>query len=171
MKTTLWYISGKSQPRRSVSSNPLPSPADVASVLQSIPARNHESVTALLGSWAELLLHDLASTGGLKTHNCCKSQTKVHGECYGKLGNGKCLEYMRSLPAVDTGSCNFGKQFFGLQLILFKYKILNFTQKNEWFSKVVWIRFMLNYNSSLKLVSKNVFHSLKMPVNINERIC
>lgn len=101
------YSDGKSQPRRSVSSNPLPSPADVASVLQSIPARNHESVTALLGSWAELLLHDLASTGGLKTHNCCKSQTKVHGECYGKLGNGKCLEYMRSLPAVDTGSCNF----------------------------------------------------------------
>lgn len=28
---------------------------------------------------------------------------------------------MRSLPAVDTGSCNFGKQFFDLQLKNIKY--------------------------------------------------
>ncbi|XP_072375481.1 chorion peroxidase-like, partial [Diabrotica undecimpunctata] len=98
----------KSQPKQSVTSHSLPSPIDVASTLQSNPATKHESVTALLGAWTELLLHDLASTGNMKSQDCCSDNAKKHGECYGKLGNGQCREYMRTLPAVDMDTCEFG---------------------------------------------------------------
>ncbi|CAH0563572.1 unnamed protein product [Brassicogethes aeneus] len=101
------YSDGKTQPRQSNSNHALPSPLDVASTLQTIPSRNHESVTALLGAWSELLLHDLASTGNLKSQDCCSDEAKTHGECYGKLSNGQCREYMRTLPAVDSDSCKF----------------------------------------------------------------
>ncbi|XP_066250383.1 uncharacterized protein [Euwallacea similis] len=101
------YADGRSQPRQSFTSKPLPSPSEISSILQTIPARNHESVTALFGAWGELLLHDLASTGGLKTQSCCEVQEKAHGECYGELSDGTCMEYMRSLPAMDTDSCKF----------------------------------------------------------------
>ncbi|XP_072395913.1 uncharacterized protein [Diabrotica undecimpunctata] len=102
------YADNKSQPKQSVTSHSLPSPIDVASTLQSNPATKHESVTALLGAWTELLLHDLASTGNMKSQDCCSDNAKKHGECYGKLGNGQCREYMRTLPAVDMDTCEFG---------------------------------------------------------------
>ncbi|XP_074027554.1 uncharacterized protein isoform X2 [Leptinotarsa decemlineata] len=101
------YGDGKSQPKQSVSSHSLPSPIDIASTLQNNPATKHESVTALLGAWSELLLHDLANTGNLKSQDCCSENAKKHGECYGKLGHGQCREYMRTLPAVDMDSCKF----------------------------------------------------------------
>ncbi|CAH1108455.1 unnamed protein product [Psylliodes chrysocephalus] len=101
------YADKKSQPKQSVSSHSLPSPLDVAATLQNNPATKHESVTALLGAWTELLLHDLASTGNMKSQDCCSDNAKKHGECYGKLGNGQCREYMRTLPAVDMDTCEF----------------------------------------------------------------
>lgn len=100
---------GISKPRESTHNHHLPSAQDVASTLQNIPAEKHESVTALLGAWSELLLHDLASTGNLKSQDCCSDDAKKHAECFGKLGNGQCREYMRTLPAVDMDSCNFSK--------------------------------------------------------------
>ncbi|EFA09156.2 hypothetical protein TcasGA2_TC005493 [Tribolium castaneum] len=100
------YADGRSQPRQSVTTHALPSPLDVAVTLQTVPATPHESVTALLGAWSELLLHDLASTGNLKSQDCC-SDGRKHGECYGRVGHGQCREYMRTLPAIDMDDCDF----------------------------------------------------------------
>lgn len=102
---------GKVQPRVSNSPKPLPNPLDVTSTLQSIPVQSHESVTALLGAWSELLLHDLAMTGNLKSQDCCVDNAG-HPECYGKLGNGQCKEYMRTLPSMDMDQCSFSKYFW-----------------------------------------------------------
>ncbi|KAL1488622.1 hypothetical protein ABEB36_014425 [Hypothenemus hampei] len=99
------YSDGKSLPRESASSYLLPSPFTISFALRTIPAKNHESVTALLGAWSELLLHDMVGTGNLKSQNCCTG--KAHIECYGKLTDGKCKEYMRSLPAVEANQCHF----------------------------------------------------------------
>ncbi|KAJ8915169.1 hypothetical protein NQ315_000421 [Exocentrus adspersus] len=102
------YADGKSSPKRSVSvAHALPNPLDVASTLQNNPGKPHDSVTALLGAWSELLLHDLASTGNLKSRDCCSENAKSNDECYGMLGNGQCVEYMRTLPAVDMDVCSF----------------------------------------------------------------
>ncbi|XP_018331432.1 uncharacterized protein LOC108741220 [Agrilus planipennis] len=100
------YADGFSQPRLSVKNRPLPGPLDVADSLKSKPIVPHESVTALVGAWSELLLHDLASIGNLRNQECCKSKS-IHPECYGWLGNGQCSEYMRSLPAMDMDDCEF----------------------------------------------------------------
>ncbi|KAL1488619.1 hypothetical protein ABEB36_014422 [Hypothenemus hampei] len=100
------YADGKFQPRSSSLSKPLPNPLDVAATLQTIPSHSHESVTALLGAWSELLLHDLAMTGNLKSYDCC-SDNSNHPECYGRLGNGQCKDYMRTLPSMDIDHCNF----------------------------------------------------------------
>lgn len=96
-------------PRQSGTTHALPSPLDVAATLQNIPSKKHESVTALLGAWSELLLHDLASTGNLKSQDCCSEDARNHGECYGRVGHGQCREYMRTLPAVDMDDCAFGR--------------------------------------------------------------
>ncbi|KAJ8969968.1 hypothetical protein NQ317_008531 [Molorchus minor] len=101
------HLLGVSRPRQSVTTHTLPSPLDVASTLQTNPATAHDSVTALLGAWSELLLHDLASTGNLRSQDCCSENAKNNKECYGMVGNGQCLEYMRSLPSVDMDTCNF----------------------------------------------------------------
>ena len=87
----------------------LPSPLEAAATLQTVPAAPHESVTALLGAWGELLLHDLASTGNLRSQDCCSDDGMSHGECYGRVGHGQCREYMRTLPAVDMDDCGFGE--------------------------------------------------------------
>ncbi|XP_050297990.1 uncharacterized protein LOC126737238 [Anthonomus grandis grandis] len=102
------YADGKSQPRTSSlsTSEPLPNPLEVASTLQSIPSEVHDSVTSLLGAWSEVLLHDLAMTGNLKSEECC-SDNSSHPECYAKLGNGQCKDYMRTLPSVDLDQCSF----------------------------------------------------------------
>lgn len=100
---------GKTQPRTSVGTHALPSPLDITDTLQSIPERDHESVTALLGAWGELLLHDLASTGNLRSQDCCSDEAKRHGECYGKVGHGQCRDYMRTLPALQPEECEFSK--------------------------------------------------------------
>ncbi|ERL88558.1 hypothetical protein D910_05943 [Dendroctonus ponderosae] len=100
------YADRKSQPRSSSTTKSLPNPLDVSATLQSIPVQSHESVTALLGAWSELLLHDLAMTGNLKSEDCC-ADNEIHQECYGHLGNGQCKEYMRTLPSMDVDSCNF----------------------------------------------------------------
>lgn len=71
------------------------------------PSVQHESVTALLGAWSEFILHDLASTGNMRSLDCCASKTNL-GECLGDIGGGVCKEYMRSLPAVDMDDCLFG---------------------------------------------------------------
>ncbi|KAJ8944427.1 hypothetical protein NQ318_002123 [Aromia moschata] len=96
---------GISQPRTSADS--LISPLDAASLLQNDPPKNHESVTALLGAWSELLLHDLAGTGNLNTKGCCSEETKDDVECYGMVGRGQCKEYMRTLPSMDMHACEF----------------------------------------------------------------
>ncbi|CAH1129175.1 unnamed protein product [Ceutorhynchus assimilis] len=101
------YADGISAPKESVSDSPLRSPLDISVSLQNIATHAHESVTALLGAWSELLLHDLASTGNLKSQSCCDDGKKNHGECYGKLPNGECREYMRTLPAVEMDNCDF----------------------------------------------------------------
>ncbi|XP_050297989.1 peroxidasin homolog isoform X2 [Anthonomus grandis grandis] len=101
------YADGKTEPRRSSSGYPLPNPVELSRTLQNIPSKSHESVTALLGAWSELLLHDLASTGNLKSLDCCKRDRKNHGECFGDLGDGECREYMRTLPSVDVDACEF----------------------------------------------------------------
>ncbi|KAF7278210.1 hypothetical protein GWI33_008704 [Rhynchophorus ferrugineus] len=101
------YADGKSQPKSSFTTFPLPTPQDVAVALQRIPARTHDSVTALLGAWGELLLHDLASTGNLKGRDCCKDKGKRNQECYPLIQNGNCIEYMRTLPSMDKENCQF----------------------------------------------------------------
>ncbi|CAH1116127.1 unnamed protein product [Phaedon cochleariae] len=101
------YADGKSQPRQSVTPHPLPNPLSVAAALQAAPAPAHESVTALAGAWSELLLHDLAGTGNLRSLDCCGEGAKRHAECMGKLGGGQCKEYMRTLPALDEEDCKF----------------------------------------------------------------
>ncbi|XP_066153356.1 uncharacterized protein [Euwallacea fornicatus] len=101
------YADGKSSPRQSGTSQRLPNPLEVSAILQSIPAQSHESVTSLLGAWSELLLHDLAMTGNLKNQDCCSDNAPAHPECYAKLGNGECKEYMRTLPSMDVDQCSF----------------------------------------------------------------
>lgn len=102
-------VAGKSKPKESANTRPLPSPLDVASALQNNPASQHESVTALLGAWSELLLNDLSNTGNLKSQDCCSENARNNEECYGMVGHGQCREYMRTLPAVDMDVCSFGK--------------------------------------------------------------
>lgn len=102
-------ITGISRPRVSVGTHSLASPLDIAATLQTIPERKHESVTALVGAWSELLLNDLVSVGSMPPVDCCSESAEQHPECYGRLGNGQCKVYMRSLPTSDPESCNFGK--------------------------------------------------------------
>ncbi|XP_060522685.1 uncharacterized protein LOC132699805 [Cylas formicarius] len=99
------YADGKKKPRQSILSLALPNPLQVAATLQNIPAQPHDSVTALLGAWSELLLHDLAMTGNLKARDCCGDSADRHPECYSELGNGQCKEYMRTLPSIDAEQC------------------------------------------------------------------
>ncbi|XP_030764452.1 uncharacterized protein LOC115888753 [Sitophilus oryzae] len=99
------YADGKLSPRQF--STPLPNPLLVSSTLQSIPPKSHEYVTSLLGAWSELLLHDLAMTGNLRSQDCCSDSDKKHPECYSKLGDGQCKEYMRTLPSIDVDQCKF----------------------------------------------------------------
>lgn len=101
-------FAGKSQPRQSSGTHALPSALEIAHAFRNVPEKAHESVTALLGAWSELLLHDLASTGNLKSQKCC-SQDSTHGECYGRIGSNHCLEYMRSIPTTENDECHFGK--------------------------------------------------------------
>ncbi|CAH1185902.1 unnamed protein product [Phyllotreta striolata] len=101
------YNRGSSLPRESPTAHKLPNPSEVASAFQEHPAGNHESVTALLGSWGEFLLNDLVSTGNMKSRNCCGEKRGAHRECYVKFDGEKCLEYMRTLPAVDDTTCVF----------------------------------------------------------------
>ncbi|KAB0798263.1 hypothetical protein PPYR_09256 [Photinus pyralis] len=97
------YADGISKPRQG-----LPSSLDVADAMQKQAKGHHESVTALLAAWGELLLHDLASTGNLDRGVCCSNNINVkHGECYGDIGREQCMEFMRSLPAKDVDSCTF----------------------------------------------------------------
>lgn len=102
-------FAGKSQPRTSVGNHALPGPLEITGTLQTISEKDHESVTALLGAWGELLLHDLASTGNLKSQDCCSDEAAKHGECYGKVGHGQCRDYMRTLPALESDECEFSK--------------------------------------------------------------
>ncbi|KAF5280247.1 hypothetical protein FQA39_LY18070 [Lamprigera yunnana] len=100
------YHDGISQPRKSVGNHALPTPVDVSRVMQNHQKGNHESVTALLGAWGELLLHDLASTGNLDRGICCNKANLKHGECYGEIANGVCMEFMRSVP-TKFADCPF----------------------------------------------------------------
>ncbi|KAL3272932.1 hypothetical protein HHI36_014391 [Cryptolaemus montrouzieri] len=102
------YADGISQPRQSATNHALPSVMDVARSIQIMQIQNHESVTALLGAWGELLLHDLAGTGNLKVAHCCgKSNLEDHPECYGRIGVDQCREYMRTLPTMEMDECSF----------------------------------------------------------------
>ncbi|XP_048519800.1 uncharacterized protein LOC109542192 [Dendroctonus ponderosae] len=101
------YADGKMIPKVSVSTQELPNALDVSSILQQVPSRKHESVTALLGAWSELLYHDLVSTANFKNHQCCKGDAITHGECYRLQKDNRCWEYMRSLPAVELDSCEY----------------------------------------------------------------
>ncbi|XP_030764451.1 uncharacterized protein LOC115888752 [Sitophilus oryzae] len=101
------YADGKSLPRESFDSIPLPTSVDVAKEIQKIPAKAHDSLTALLGAWSELLLHDLASTGNLKSKDCCKGTARFNQECYPLVQKGSCKEYLRTLPSMDMEKCNF----------------------------------------------------------------
>lgn len=83
----------------------------MANALKYKSEKLHESTTALLGAWSELLLHDLASTGNLKNPDCCSTDVN-HQECYGRIGNDECKDYMRSIPAFDEDSCTFGDYSF-----------------------------------------------------------
>lgn len=77
------------------------------------PLEHHDSVTALLGAWGELLMHDLASTGNFEKKLCCRDDhQQPHAECYAKVGHGQCKDFMRSLPAVDLDDCTFGKHHY-----------------------------------------------------------
>lgn len=106
---TIIYVhifEGKSKPRQT--DKPLPTPVDVTNALKYQNEKAHESATALLGAWSELLLHDLASTGNLKNPDCCTSDSD-HDECYGHISSEECKDYMRSIPVLDEDSCTFGK--------------------------------------------------------------
>lgn len=85
--------------------------------------KHHESVTALLGAWSELLLHDMASTGNMRSYDCCEDNAN-HGECFGRLGNGECQEYMRSLPAVDVDDCKFSEYTTTVSHVLYHIEVL-----------------------------------------------
>ncbi|KAK4874855.1 hypothetical protein RN001_014215 [Aquatica leii] len=100
------YGDGVSEPRKSVGNHALPTAAEVAKAMQSDRKTSHESVTALLGAWGELLLHDLASTGNLDRGVCCTNDEVKHGECYGEIGHGICMEFMRSVPTQNP-DCSF----------------------------------------------------------------
>ncbi|XP_017785026.1 PREDICTED: uncharacterized protein LOC108568445 [Nicrophorus vespilloides] len=96
------YSDGKSKPKL----ENLPSSEEVTRVFKAnSDKKSHDSITALLGAWSELLLHDLASTGNLRSGNCCGQSP--HPECLGKLNEKTCKEYMRSLPAIDKNLCAF----------------------------------------------------------------
>nr|XP_022916804.1 uncharacterized protein LOC111426494 [Onthophagus taurus] len=100
------YQDGVSKPRVSsiFDSSPLPSAEEVSYILRQSFSKQHESVTALLGAWSELLLHDLASTGNLRSIDCCSS--KKHEECFTMTGSS-CQEYVRSLPTIDDCTATF----------------------------------------------------------------
>lgn len=101
------YKNHKETPRESVSGHALPNVLQVAKAFQQQePQHDHESVTALLGAWSEFLLHDLASTGNLKSLDCCENNAQ-HAECFGRLGNDDCMEYMRTLPSIPKEQCVF----------------------------------------------------------------
>ncbi|KAK9883031.1 hypothetical protein WA026_001241 [Henosepilachna vigintioctopunctata] len=102
------YSDGISKPRQSVSSNhALPSVLDVTRSIQNLQIQNHESVTALLGAWGELLLHDMAGTGNLKAASCCEKISENHAECFGRIDSENCREYMRTLPTMEMDECSF----------------------------------------------------------------
>ncbi|KAF5284358.1 hypothetical protein FQR65_LT13575 [Abscondita terminalis] len=100
------YADGISQPRKSIGNHALPTPIEIAKAMQKHEKGSHESVTALLGAWGELLLHDLASTGNLDRSICCTDEPVKHGECYGEIGHGSCMEFMRSVPTQNP-ECTF----------------------------------------------------------------
>lgn len=136
---------GKSLPRQSINSNhALPSPLDVASTLQTIPPKKHESITSLLGAWSELILHDLASTGNLKSQDCCSEDGVInHSECYGRLGNGQCRDYMRTLPAVANRNCPFGKYTQLITLYIKHLTLLLITVVTLFLIKVIIYLFII----------------------------
>ncbi|XP_057660218.1 uncharacterized protein LOC130896263 [Diorhabda carinulata] len=101
------YADGTSFPINHYPSYLLPDSRYVSSILRKNPKNKHESVTALLAAWSELLLHDLTSTGTLKNPHCC-DKNKKHDECYNSyLNEEDCLEYMRTLPSIDIKHCKF----------------------------------------------------------------
>lgn len=102
-------VAGKSIPKLSVDTQELPNALDVSSILQQVPSRKHESVTALLGAWSELLYHDLVRPANFKNRQCCKRDAITHQECYRLQKDDRCWEYMRSLPAIEVDSCEFSK--------------------------------------------------------------
>ncbi|XP_028142829.2 uncharacterized protein LOC114336668 [Diabrotica virgifera virgifera] len=101
------YADGKLLPKKSSKNSDLPSPVNIAAMIQKETISKHDSVTALLGAWSELLLHDLASTGNVRSQYCCGNNSQVHQECYGNIGEKNCKEYMRTLPAIDDDNCTF----------------------------------------------------------------
>lgn len=66
-------------------------------------------VTSLLGSWGEFLMRDLVQTSHPHQIQCCsKTNSGDHGECFGKIDSEMCVQYTRSVPAIDEGQCQYG---------------------------------------------------------------
>lgn len=106
------YADNRSRPRSSVGSHALP-PANVVvdELQQSIDhTQLHPHITAMVPAWGQLLAYDLAEFSPLSSNlKCCKDSgkhttTEEIEQCYVRSGEN-CLEYKRSVPSVESKSC------------------------------------------------------------------
>lgn len=108
------YADGRIQPRTSVGAHALPAADHVVDILQKSVDDNqhHPHITAMVPAWGQLIAYDLAEfsplTGKLQ---CCRNsgrQSTVDevDQCYVRQG-ANCLEYKRSVPAIEQGNCQF----------------------------------------------------------------